>query len=65
MKSREQFQQAFCKERARELQDEVARMEIAQIKARARNAALRQNLNAIIEQDDLGAKRIAEQTEKL
>ena len=60
MSQRDQFDKALHQERASELKAEVRTLEAAQIRAKARNAALRQNLNNLMDQDDTGSKRLAE-----
>ena len=48
-----------------DLKQEVANVEVAQIKAKARNMALRDQLTNVLEADDSGTRMLQIQNEKL
>lgn len=65
MKQREEFQRTFHAVRAQELQDELAHIEVQQIKGRARNQNLLQNIQRCVEQDQEGTARLLQMRQNL
>lgn len=65
MKQREEFQSTYHAVRAQELQDEVALIEVQQIKGRARNQNLLQNIQRCVEQDQESTARLLQMRQNL
>ena len=65
IEQRQKFNAAFHQQKAEDLKHEVSSIEVKQIRARARNAAMREQLDNLIAADDSATRQLQIQTEKL
>ena len=59
MSQKEEYKKAYLEVKSKELQDEISKIEIQQIKTRARNANLLQNIRKTLEQDQASSEKIS------